>query len=243
MTVEWGAAFLLGLLGSAHCVGMCGPIALALSGGQASRARFVAGRCAYNAGRVATYAAIGIPFGLFGQALRMAGLQQALSIAAGVVLMLGAIAYAGAGHWWHPSGTLANWTGGMKRLWGRLILQRSLPALFATGLLNGLLPCGLVYAALVGAAATGSAGGGALFMLVFGLGTFPAMLAVSLAGHLLQARVRRILQPMIPVGLAVVAGLLIVRGLGLGIPYLSPAFQNNAPHSCCHREPQAVDNQ
>lgn len=239
MTIEWGAAFLLGLLGSAHCVGMCGPIALALSGGQASRARFVAGRCAYNAGRVVTYALIGIPFGLFGQALRMAGLQQALSITAGVVLLLGALAYTGAGRWWHPSGSLANWTGGMKRLWARLIVQRSLPALFGVGLLNGLLPCGLVYAALVGAAATGSAQSGALFMLVFGLGTFPVMLAVSLAGHLLQARARRILQPLIPVGLAIVASLLIIRGLGLGIPYLSPAFHNNTPHSCCGHNTQA----
>lgn len=237
MTLELGAAFLLGLLGSAHCVGMCGPIALALSGGPDSRPRFLYSRSLYNAGRVVTYAALGVPFGLFGHALRLAGWQQGLSIAAGVALLIGAVFYLrGAPGWWHPSGTLATWTVGMKQLWGRLITRRSAGALFGLGLLNGLLPCGLVYAALTGAAATGSAAGGALFMLLFGLGTFPMMLAISVFGHAIGPALRQRLQRLIPAGLALVAGLLILRGLGLGIPYVSPAFDkaDGTPSCCAH---------
>ena len=105
------------------------------------------------------------------------------------------------------------------------------------GLLNGLLPCGLVYAALAGAAATGGPLGGALFMAAFGLGTIPAMLAVSLAGRLITAPWRARFQRAVPVAMAVLAVLFIVRGLSLGIPYLSPDLSPEAVaggRSCCH---------
>ncbi|MCE9613502.1 MAG: sulfite exporter TauE/SafE family protein [Lentisphaerae bacterium] len=238
MIVELTSAFLLGLLGSVHCVGMCGPIALALSGGTASRGRFVAGRCVYNAGRVITYSVLGLVFGLFGHVLSMAGFQQALSIVAGLAMLIGAVIYlTGAPGWWHPTGTLGVWTKGMKQLWARLLPGRSIGALLGVGILNGLLPCGLVYAALAGAAASGNAVGGARFMAVFGLGTFPVMLTVSLAGHLVQAGLRRHLQPLVPAALGLMAALLILRGLGLGIPYLSPVLNPASGESCCHAAP------
>ncbi len=238
MTIELGAAFLLGLLGSAHCAGMCGPIALALAGGGEPRARFLLTRSLYNAGRVLTYVALGLLVGLLGHALRLAGWQQGLSIAAGVALLLGAIFYLrGAPGWWHPPAALTRGFARLQGVWGRLMARRSAGGLFGLGLLNGLLPCGLVYAALAGAAATGSAAGGAAFMLVFGLGTFPAMLAISVFGHALAPALRRRLNALIPAGLALMAGLLILRGLGLGIPYLSPAYDaTTGAAACCPHE-------
>lgn len=240
MTAELGAAFLLGLLGGVHCLGMCGPIALAVAAGpSAGRFRTVLNPCLYNTGRVITYALLGVLVGLFGHALRLAGLQQSLSIAAGIAVLLGAAVHVGAPHLLHPGHAWFAWLAALKRAWARLFSQRSPAALVGIGLLNGLLPCGLVLVALAGATAAGTAAGGAAFMASFGAGTFLPMLGVSLAGRVVQVSIRRHIQPLVPVGMALLAALLILRGLGLGIPYLSPVLDTppGAPsggHSCCH---------
>jgi hypothetical protein len=115
-------------------------------------------------------------------------------------------------------------------------LKRTAPeALFLTGSLNGLLPCGLLYAALLGASTDGSAWGGALFMLFFGLGTWPALFALRLGGGMLGDNARTWLRKASPVLVAMVAVLMILRGLELGIPYVSPApAMTPAETTVCH---------
>ncbi|WP_210517938.1 sulfite exporter TauE/SafE family protein [Hymenobacter terricola] len=217
------AGFLFGLLGSFHCVGMCGAIALALPGqAGAAPARYVGGRLLYNLGRVTTYATLGAGAGLLGQGLRLAGVQQSLSIASGVlILLLVAV----------PERLTAQLAGGLgfsrplawvKTTLGRLFQRPSLPALYATGVLNGLLPCGLVYLALAGALSAPGVAGAAAYMACFGLGTLPLMLGLSLSGQLVPLRWRGRMRRAVPYAASVLAVLFIVRGLGLGIPYLSP---------------------
>ena len=220
------AGFLFGLLGSFHCVGMCGAIALALPGqAGAAAGRYAAGRLLYNLGRVTTYATLGGLAGLVGQGLRLAGAQQSLSIVSGV-LILGLVAV--------PERYTARLAGMLgfsrplawvKNTLGRLFQQSSLPALFATGVLNGLLPCGLVYLALAGALSAPGVANAAAYMALFGLGTLPLMLGLSLSGRLVPLAWRGRMRQAVPYAASVLAVLFIVRGLGLGIPYLSPQLR------------------
>lgn len=216
------SGFLFGLLGSFHCVGMCGAIALALPGAGGPGWRYVAGRGLYNLGRVTTYATLGTAAGLLGQSLRLAGWQQSLSlVSGGLIMLLVAVPE-------RYLGRAASWLG-LAKLLGQVksklfyFYQRpSLSALYTTGLLNGLLPCGLVYVALAGALSAPGVAGAAGYMALFGLGTLPLMLGLSLTGRLVPGAWRGHLRRAVPVLAAVLAGLFIVRGLGLGIPYLSP---------------------
>ena len=219
------AGFLFGLLGSFHCVGMCGAIALALPGGTdaaTSPLRYAGGRLLYNLGRVTTYATLGAGAGLLGQGLRLAGVQQGLSIASGVlILLLVAVPE-------RYTGRLAGWLGlsqplaWVKNTLSRLFQQPTLPALYATGVLNGLLPCGLVYLALAGALSAPGVLGAAAYMACFGLGTLPLMFGLALSGRLVPLVWRTRMRRTVPYAASGLAMLFIVRGLWLGIPYLSP---------------------
>lgn len=226
--MELLAAFLLGLFGGLHCAGMCGPLALALpTGGGGGRGRFVLGRLAYNAGRVFTYAVLGAVFGLAGKTFLLVGVQRWVSICLGVLLLAG----------WLMSKRLAlaapvvQVVGRLKGGMSALLRGRSPGALGLLGVLNGLLPCGLVYVAGAGAATTSGPLAGAAFMVAFGLGTFPTMLGISLTGRLVPLSLRAKLQRAVPLAVVLVAGLLILRGLALGIPYLSPDVAGARP--CC----------
>jgi uncharacterized protein len=223
-------AFLLGLVGSLHCAGMCGPLALALPAAGNSIPTYVLGRVAYNAGRIITYCVLGLVFGLVGCTFLMAGLQRWVSIALGVALLLGLFA----------SRRLAlarPVTAAVNQLKSRmwiLLQRRSVSGLAALGLLNGLLPCGLVYVACAGAAATGGTLAGACYMTAFGVGTVPMMLAISLSGKLVPTSLRLMLVKTIPVCVFFLATLLILRGMSLGIPYVSPDLSASGA-SCCHK--------
>jgi len=222
-------AFLLGFVGSAHCAGMCGPLALALPGG--ARGTFVVGRVLYNLGRVVTYTAMGAVFGLLGQGFALAGMQRWLSLALGVIILAGLFSsrrFAGA----LPVTRAVQW---LKTTLGNQFQRRELTALFTVGMLNGLLPCGLVYIACAGVTATGSLMSGVDYMIAFGLGTVPMLLAISLVGTKLQFVLRLRLQRLIPVSLAVVGALLLLRGMALGIPYVSPGLAAEpGTVTCCH---------
>jgi uncharacterized protein len=220
-------AIALGLIGSLHCAGMCGPLALALPMTGNARSTFLLGRVAYNLGRILTYSALGAAFGLLGQTLAFAGFQRWVSIIAGVAILIGLVLSTR----FATSLPVARAVTHIKSGLGTLLRQRSLLATFALGTLNGLLPCGLVYAACAGAAATGSLVQGAEYMTAFGLGTVPMMLGIGLMGQKLQFTLRFKLQRLIPASVAVVAVLLILRGLSLGIPYISPELATGA---ACH---------
>lgn len=224
--IELWAAFLVGLVGSLHCAGMCGPLALALPRAGSSRAAYVLGRCAYNSGRVVTYCLLGLVFGLVGKTLFVAGVQRWVSIGLGALLLVGLF---GAKRMsaWNP---VLPWVTRLKSGMAARLKQRSVSSLAVLGVLNGFLPCGLVYVACAGAVATGGLMSGVLYMALFGLGTVPLMLALSLSGTAIPVAIRLRLRKAIPVVVALVAVLLILRGMELGIPYVSPVLSK----ACCH---------
>ncbi|TYZ06911.1 sulfite exporter TauE/SafE family protein [Hymenobacter lutimineralis] len=217
------AGFLFGFLGSFHCVGMCGAIALALPGqGNPVGWRYVRGRVLYNLGRVTTYSLLGAVAGMVGQGLRLAGWQQGLSIASGLlILLLVAVPERYTSRASMALG-LSRGLGAVKNQLGYYFQQPTARALYTTGLLNGLLPCGMVYLALAGAISAPGVPGAVLYMALFGLGTVPLMLALSLSGQLVPLPWRMRLRQAVPVMALGLAALFILRGLGLGIPYLSP---------------------
>lgn len=221
-------ALLLGAVGSLHCAGMCGPLALALPMTGNSRASFLTGRIAYNLGRIVTYCALGAAFGLVGQTLVLAGFQRWVSLAAGSAIVLGLILSTK----FATSVPVARSVAWIKSSLGAMLRQRSLASTFALGTLNGLLPCGLVYAACAGAVATGGLLSGVEYMAAFGLGTVPMMLGIGLIRQKLQFTLRFKLQRLIPACLVIVAVMLILRGLSLGIPYLSPDLTSES--MSCH---------
>lgn len=223
-------AFLLGLAGSLHCAGMCGPLALALPATGPGRAGFLAGRLAYNAGRVATYILLGAVFGLVGRSLALVGIQRWVSLTAGA-LMLAALLFSTR---FGTVGPLVNGVGRLKGLLGPLLRRRSIPSVGLLGLLNGLLPCGLVYAAGAAAATVGTVPGGMAYMGLFGLGTVPLMLALGLGAGAFPVALRLRLQRLVPVTLGIVGSLLVLRGLALGIPYLSPDLAGGTGCPDCH---------
>lgn len=204
------AALALGAAGSLHCISMCGPLAGAVA--PAFSRRVPAGGL-YQLGRLLTYALLGLAAGAAGEALAaFSDAGRAVSIAAGVVML--AMAAGQAGGWRHLAGAWARQLGPLMGRVGRLRASHPHTSAFATGMLNGALPCGLVYAAALVAATTGSALHGAGLMLAFGAGTVPAMLAAWFATALLPAGARHHLRWATPLVLVVVGLMLIGRGLG-----------------------------
>lgn len=229
------AALLLGLLGSVHCIGMCGPIALSLPLQREKTKSLLSGISVYNFGRAFTYALLGAISGLAGSAVKWAGGQQALSITAGVLILLTLLTnFLGKRLQISP---LTKGFSTIRNALGKLFKRNRPDALLLIGMLNGLLPCGLVYAALAGAAATGNVLNGALFMFVFGLGTIPVLFSLSFAGTKISFSMREKMRKAVPVFVGIMALLLIIRGLGLGIPYVSPSYSNGNT-VCSHCQPK-----
>lgn len=228
------AALIIGIMGSLHCIGMCGPIALMLHSrvqGQPWLHSFL-----YNAGRIATYAVLGAVVASVGRGLAWAGLQQIVSITTGVIILF-IIVLNAAGKQIKWMGTWNEKVGRQVRIAMQKVLpNQSLPGFFVAGLVNGLLPCGLVYVALAGALNTPSIYDGALFMALFGMGTFPAMFLAGMAGNFLNPQRRMKLRIVLPWFTAAVAILLIIRGLDLGIPYVSPhTSESGVVMDCCQQ--------
>lgn len=224
--MELWTAFLLGLVGSLHCAGMCGPLALALPGGT-SPAAFWLGRLAYNFGRLLTYGLLGALLGIIGHSLALAGIQRWVSLSAGLALLT-TLAVSSR---FSLSARVARPVGWLKTGLSALLRRPHWTATLLLGILNGLLPCGLVYAAAAAAIASGGFFSALKYMLCFGLGTIPMMLAIGGLGKKFQFTLRFKLSPLIPVCWFLLGALLIVRGLALGIPYLSP----DVAQPCCHQ--------
>lgn len=223
----------IGFLGSFHCIGMCGPIALSLPVRSYSGVHKYAGIFSYNIGRAVTYSVLGLIFGFLGSRFRLWGFQQAISIAAGVLILL----------FIFSRFTLSSripWLGKINQKvqkgMSQMLRSSDRPTpLFPLGLLNGLLPCGLVYVAIAAAIATMDTLQGVLLMFSFGLGTIPVMAALMSFGHLVSVKARQTLNKAVPYFVGVMAVMLILRGLNLGIPYLSPRMEKDATEaSCCH---------
>lgn len=222
MSPEILTSFFVGLFGSFHCIGMCGPIAIALPIPNSNNLNFVLGRLLYNLGRIATYSFLGAVFGLLGSRLVISGFQQSISITLGITIVFAVLIPAKYKAKISQHKLVQKITLPLKKGISDLFKQGTFSAMFLIGILNGFLPCGLVYVALAGAIASGDAISGTAVMILFGIGTFPTMFAATLFGKFINLNIRRKITKAIPV-LAFVLGLLfIVRGMALGIPYLSP---------------------
>jgi uncharacterized protein len=224
--VIYFSALILGFAGSFHCLGMCGPIALSISGRNANYPNRFFPHLLYFTGKTATYGLMGLLFGLFGQGLVLAGWQQGLSIAMGVIMLLLVLVSLFKAPWFHQNPATTWLQNKLVPVFGMLFRRQGISTSFFLGLLNGLLPCGLVYIGLTAAVATGNAVSAGLFMVVFGLGTMPVMLAFLIFTRQLSYNLRTKLRQLTPALMTIVGTILILRGLDLGIPYISPLLDS-----------------
>lgn len=222
--MEMLAAIVLGLAGSAHCIGMCGPIVVGLQ----------LGRLTYHVGRVFTYMLLGMASGLGAGLIALSSTQRTVSIAAGMLMILSAIVQIFLNKSIIPGALLMTFTQPVRRAMQHALGRRSAGTSFSLGLLNGLLPCGLVFTALFGAASSVDPIRGAMFMGLFGAGTIPAMWILSWSSRQISGRLKNTLRIALPSLALIAGGILLVRGMGLGIPLLSPApFSQQADGACC----------
>jgi len=217
------SAFILGLLGSFHCVGMCGPIAFMLPVDRSNTVKKITQIAIYHFGRLLAYSIIGLIFGLIGKSLYIFGFQQQLSIIIGVLMILVVLIPQQTFNKYNFSRPVYRLISKVKSALGSAMKKKSMDTFLTIGFLNGFLPCGLVYMALFAAIAGGNALNGILYMAVFGLGTIPLMTTAIYFSQFLKGKARQRIQKAIPVFVILIGALFILRGLGLGIPYLSPA--------------------
>ena len=217
---------MLGLASSLHCVGMCGPIAFSLGLNPKNKIDFTLRNFTYQFGRITTYSALGALLGIIGFSVSFAGLQNPLSIFAGILMILMAALPKNLGADNLGMKPFTRLMYKIKTGLGNFLRRKNYSSLYITGLLNGLLPCGAVYAALTGSIAVGSIAGGALFMFFFGLGTIPLMFASVLAGNVVSLQLRQKILKFLPYLMIFLGILFILRGLNLNIPYISPTLEN-----------------
>ena len=216
-------AFLFGLISSLHCVGMCGPIAMMLPVDRNNKTKKAIQIITYHLGRLVAYGTIGLIFGLVGKGFFMAGLQQNMSIFIGVAMIVVVLVPERSFAKYNFSKPVFKLISNVKQHLGAQFKNKSYKSLFTIGLLNGFLPCGMVYVALFGAIAMQSASLGVVYMVLFGLGTVPMMSAVVYVNSFLTLPIRNKIQKAIPYVAVFIGCLFILRGLGLGIPYVSPS--------------------
>lgn len=224
----------IGFLGSFHCIGMCGPIALALPIHSFSGTKKYASIAAYNFGRAVTYGILGLIFGWVGSQFRIWGLQQIISIVSGLLILLFIFSR-------FSFTTRIGWfnriNGRVQQALGHALRSPKHPGSFFTiGILNGILPCGLVYVAMAAALATTHIISGSVLMFAFGMGTIPVMAGLMVFGNLISIPLRQKINRAVPYFVGTMAIILILRGMNLGIPYLSPKMDRSTTEvECCHR--------
>jgi len=217
------SAFILGLLGSFHCVGMCGPIAFLLPVDRTNSFRKITQITTYHFGRLLAYSLIGLFFGLIGKSLYIFGIQQQLSIIIGILMIVTILIPTQLANTFKLSQPIYRMISKIKSGLGKALKKKTTDTFLTIGFLNGFLPCGLVYMAVFASIATEQALMGSMYMVLFGLGTIPLMTSAIYLGKFLNTKVKHNIQKAIPVFVVIIGMLFILRGLGLGIPYLSPS--------------------
>lgn len=215
----WYVAFTLGLFGSLHCVGMCGPLAIAFCGsGDADRYQVLKSSLGYNAGRTVTYTLLGMLFGLLGSFLFLADLQKLLSILLGLVLIVSFLFSVDLEKYISSTGMMRRYYRKVTKGISKILQQSSQYPPFILGMANGLLPCGLVYLALAGALATGGVLSGMGFMTLFGLGTVPMLLALTTGTSLVSPTLRFQFRKVLPYVTLCFGLFLVYRGVMVDMP-------------------------
>lgn len=217
------SALIFGLLGSFHCIGMCGPIAFMLPVDRRNTTKKVTQIFTYHFGRILSYSLIGMFFGIVGKGLYIFGMQQQLSIAIGVIMIVIVLIPTRVFNKYNFSQPLYKLISKVKSALGQALTKKTADTFLTIGFLNGFLPCGLVYMAVFASLSMGSALKGGVYMALFGMGTIPLMTTAIYLGKFLNVSIRQRIQKAIPVFVIIIGLLFILRGMGLGIPYLSPA--------------------
>lgn len=223
-------AFYIGLFGSVHCIGMCGPLAFAVPSFHRGWWRVILDKLIYNCGRVCSYTFLGLLIGLVGKQLWLAGLQQSVSVISGLLIIA-----AGSSRMFKIKFSRGRWVPALLKPVDRLLhyALNHQAGHFAVGLLNGFLPCGFVYLALVGAVNSASPAASAQYMFWFGMGTFPLMLLATISSGYIGPIFRRRINKAMPYLMVCLGFWFLLRGMGLDIPCLSPPKQN-AGVAVCH---------
>lgn len=225
--------FIMGLTGSLHCAGMCGPIIWVMPFQQQGGVKKWLSIFGYHIGRVTTYALLGAFLFSF-KSLFNPILQQYISIALGLLLLIvGVISF-------FPSKVSFKlpWAQLVQNKLGKFMAHPHPASLFAAGMLNGLLPCGLVYMALSTAVAAPNVYNAISLMYAFGIGTMPMLIALTIVKNRATLLHRIQLRKYVPLVMLVFGSLFVLRGMNLGIPYLSPKVtveQNEVKADCCHK--------
>lgn len=214
--------FVLGFAGSLHCVGMCGPLSLALPTWHLTAPMKLISMLVYQFGRISTYALLGLLFGLAGRGLYVAGIQQWFSVTIGAFILLMAVLYFIRGRLIHVP-VFVKLYAAVSVLIGKLVKKNAgVTGFFLLGMANGLLPCGMVYIALAAALSFNKLAGSVGFMAMFGAGTLPAMMLVAYSAKAINPAAKKFFKQAIPFFITLTGVILIMRGLNLGIPFLSP---------------------
>lgn len=229
----------LGFASGFHCIGMCGPIALSMGLTKNQKTNFYLQNITYQFGRILTYSVLGSVLGIIGQSFELAGFQNYLTIAVGILLIIMAVSSFGGKDFAAKIPFVSKILLKIKMNLGKILQKPDYKSRFATGILNGFLPCGMVYMALTASLAAGGIWQSSLFMFLFGLGTFPFMFFVVLAGNFITTAFRVKILKVIPVMMILLGGLFVLRGMELGIKYISPKSDElklNAESSSCGME-------
>ena len=226
-----GIGFLMGLIGSVHCIGMCGPLTMALPFSLQKNIFKYLAMALYHTGKIMSYAILGLIVGLFGKQLFVIDTQQSISIIIGVFMLVyvGWVYLVKVNTRFNPLQFIQ--VPVLKAL-SSLFRNKHVTIFIVLGFLNGLLPCGMVYLALGSAMSTGHPTDAAIFMAFFGIGTMPALLMVAVGGQMVNFEWRRKLQKALPVFIFGMGVMLILRGMNLGIPILSPHLESNNVVTC-----------
>ena len=220
------SALLFGLLSSLHCVGMCGPIALMLPVSRTNITLRIIQTLLYHFGRITSYAFLGFVFGIFGKGLFIAGIQQRFSIIIGVLMIIYVVLPKNNLDEIRFLNPIFKIISRIKSKLGKLLSNKSKASLYLIGVLNGFLPCAMIYVALFGALATQDPIQGSLYMILFGMGTIPLMSIVVLISNKINLTTRNKILKLVPVFVVILGVLFILRGLGLSIPFVSPGTMN-----------------
>jgi sulfite exporter TauE/SafE len=240
-------SLILGLTSNFHCLGMCGPLVMAIPVNRSNNITILSGVTQYNMGRILVYSALGAIIGIIGITIETFGILQWISILSGVFMIM----YA----WrkWFSTRLegkmpLFNLNSFVSKKLGKVLHSQSPFKLILLGMLNGLLPCGMVYLALMNAVLGGNSITSAGAMALFGLGTLPAMIFVGFAANRITGKMRQKISNLVPYLLTIVGILIILRGLNLDIPYISPKVKmlshteknietkQTVEMSCCHNK-------
>ena len=207
------SAFMLGLVGSLHCIGMCGPLTLLLPNQGHFSFKFFLGRLSYNFGRILTYSILGATAGFFGEKVSFFVSQRSISIGFGILILAYVLLPLVYKNKIYNPNFIYRFSNLLKGAFAKLFKSKSFFAQLSFGLVNGLLPCGMVYVALAGAFLATNWSDAALTMMFFGLGTVPLMLPISLGMNQIRRFLGSKFKTIISVTYVLLGVWLIYRGM------------------------------